>query len=148
MKNFTKILSLAMICGGLVSGITTQAGAGTVTTTEKIMLNDNDRMLLGNWVIFNNQGCPPGSTRVKTSYLIGKPTYRCVVPPGRTMTFYGPGAILPRTVIYEKLPGYVLEDLPPPPAGTSYVSANGNVYLINPDTRTVVESVRIVGPAD
>jgi hypothetical protein len=149
MKNIPKILGLAMICSGLMTAIAVQADAQTtkktVTTTT---FTTNDRMLLGDWVIFNNQGCPAGSMMVKTTHLFGKSSHRCTVPKGSTISYYEPGAVLPSTTTYTELPGYVVEQLPPPPSGEVYVSADNNVYLINPQTRTVVQSVRIIGPQD
>jgi hypothetical protein len=137
MKKITGILSLALVFGGLV--------AATQARTETIVLRDNDRTLLSDWVIFNNQGCPPGSMMVKTKHLFRSSSHRCTVPQGKTVTFYKTGSILPTTTTYTELPSYVVEQLPPPPSGDIYVTADNNVYLINPSTRTVVESVRVVG---
>lgn len=141
MKTVTKILGLAVLCGTL-------AAAVPAAKAETIMLQDRDRWLLSDWVIFNNQGCPPGSMMVKTDRLFGSSTHRCTVPTGTKVTYFERGTTLPTTVKYTELPKFVVEALPPPPAGEIYVAADNNIYLINPQSRTVVETVRVIGPAE
>jgi hypothetical protein len=133
------MLGAAAICGGLMASAPAKA--------QTITIEDRDRMLLSDWVYINNKGCPPGSTRMKKEHFLGlgKPTYRCVVPKNSNVTFYQPGTVLPQTVTYTELPSYIVDALPPPPSGQVYVSADNAVYLIKPETRTVVDSVTVIG---
>lgn len=138
MKNIVMILGVAALCGGFA----TTAGADTVYLTS------DSRAVLHDYVISKNGGCPPGSTRVKEDHWFRGPTYSCVVPKGSNVVFYKPGTVIPETVHYEMLPTTVIEKLPTPPSGEVYVTADNNVYLVQPETRTVVEAVTLVGPAE
>lgn len=142
MKKLAIIAGAVAICGGLLAAIPAQA--------QTITIEDRDRMLLSDWVYINNKGCPPGSKPMKKEHFLGlgKPTYRCVVPKASNVNFYQPGTVLPQTVTYTELPSYLVDALPPAPSGQVYVSADNAVYLIKPETRTVVETVTLVGTED
>lgn len=136
MSKFALMLGVAAICGGLV----TQAKAETVYFTSE------NRAYLSDWVLERNGGCPAGSTLIKREHWLRDPSYRCEVLPGQRTVFYRPGTSLPRTVTYTELPSTVVEHLPTAPDGTTYVTSDNNIYLIKPQTRTVVDSVTVVGP--
>jgi hypothetical protein len=131
----------------LMLGTAAILAASGAAYADTIVLQDQDRVLLTDYLYINNKGCPAGSTAVKREHWMGlaKPTYRCVVPKNSNMVVYKPGTALPATVTYTELPKYIVESLPPPPSGEVYVSTDAGVYLINPQTRTVVDSVTIVG---
>ncbi len=66
-----------------------------------------------------------------------------VTAPSENVTFYSPGTILPETVTYTELPSTVTTKLVPAPAGATYVSSGGNVYLINKSDRKIIDAVQL-----
>lgn len=66
-----------------------------------------------------------------------------VTAPSEKVTFYTPGTVLPETVTYTELPDTVTTKLSPAPAGDVYVSSGGNVYLIQKDSRKIVDAVQL-----
>jgi hypothetical protein len=66
-----------------------------------------------------------------------------VIPKGATVTYYQPGTVIPSTVTYTALPATVTTRLPAAPSGEMYVTSGSGVYLINPDTRTVVDTIKV-----
>lgn len=138
MNRFALMLGTVAVCGAVLAG---------PAKAETIILTEQDRAFLTDWIIEKNHGCPPGSTVIKEEHLLRSPSYRCVVPRGSSVVYLQPGMTIPETVTYTVLPDPVIQRLPPPPAGQIYVTADNNVYLIQPETRTVVEAVTVVGPA-
>ena len=136
MKKFALTLGAAAV---LMAAVPAKA--------DTIVLQDRDRTFITDWYYINNHGCPAGSMPVKREHWMGlaKSTYRCVIPKNSTTVFYKPGMAIPTSVTYTELPSYVVDTLPPPPSGEIYVSADGGVYLINPETRMVVDAVSVVG---
>jgi hypothetical protein len=63
--------------------------------------------------------------------------------PTETITFYTIGNELPQMTTYAELPTVVTSQLATPPAGAIYVSANGNVYLIDRRTRRILDAVQL-----
>jgi hypothetical protein len=137
MTKASLMLGVAAICGALFA---TAAQADTITFTTK------QRAVIGDYVVKSAGGCPAGSTMVKEEHLLRDDSIRCVVPRGAKTVYYAPGTVIPSTVTYSELPTTVVSQLPPPPSGEVYVTADSNVYLIKPETRTVVEAVTVVGP--
>lgn len=69
---------------------------------------------------------------------------RSYVPaPKETVTFYATGDLLPETVTYAELPTTVTTKLIAPPAGAFYVSAGGNVYLMERKSRRIIDAVQL-----
>lgn len=138
MKKITHLLGVAAVCCGLAAP----------AFAETVYLTSENRAFLTDWVITKNGGCPPGSTMIKEDHWLRSPSYRCVVPRGSTTVYYKPGMTLPTTVHYDPLPTTIVERLPSPPEGEVYVTSDNNIYLIKPDTRTVVDSVSVVVPVE
>lgn len=136
MSKLAKFLSMAVVAGALVSG---------AAQAETVYLTTESRTYVSDWVIAQNNGCPPGTTLVKKEHLLRNDSYRCVAPRNAGVVFYKPGTIIPKTVTYTALPTEVVAKLPAPPTGQIYVSANNNVYLLDPESRTVVDGVAVVG---
>ena len=155
MTNVKNFLGLAVVCAGLMTGAvahaqTTATSSQTTTTTTRYFAPEQ-RTVVSNWIMSQNKDqCPAGTTRVKETHLFGlrDPSYKCIAPKGSTMTFYKPGTVLPSTVTYTEVPQTLVTQLPAAPEGEIYVSADNNVYLINKQTRTVVDGVTVVGPAE
>lgn len=137
MKILAATLGLAVLCGALV-----QSGP---VRAETVILQDQHRDVIREWIYVNNKGCPPGTRLKKTQRYFGlvKPYRNCVPDPAAKVTWYRPGTVLPTTVTYTELPGTVVSRLPPPPPGRTYVTTENSVYLINPETRTVVDTVTL-----
>ncbi len=151
MKTF---LGLAVVCAGLMTGAAAQAqdnamtSSSSTTTTTTRYFAPEQRTVVSNWIMQQNKDqCPAGTTRIKETHLMGlrDPSYKCIAPKGSTMTFYKPGTVLPSTVTYTELPSTVVTQLPPAPEGEAYVTTDNNVYLVNKQTRTVVDGVTVVG---
>ena len=140
MKKLTLMLGVAAVCGGMMTSAPVRAETYVLQTENRVMLSD--------WVIAQNRGCPIGSVSVKKEHLLRDPSYRCMVPKTSKMVVYQPGTAIPSTVTYTNLPEEVTLKLPAPPKDQIYVSSDNNVYLIKRDNRTVVESVTVVGPSD
>lgn len=126
----------------LMLGVAAIFAAGTASA-ETYTLTTQHRALIGDWMVKTN-GCPAGSTAVREKHLLRDDSIRCVVPKARTV-YYKAGATIPQTVTYTELPTTIVSQLPAPPAGEVYVAADGNVYLIKPESRTVVEAITVVG---
>ena len=154
MKTF---LGLAVVCAGLMTaGIanaqdTASSSSTQTTTTTTRYFQPEQRTIVSNWIMQQNKDqCPAGTTRIKETHLFGlrDPSYKCLAPKGSTMSFYKPGTVLPSTVTYTDLPSTVVTQLPAAPEGEAYVTSDNNVYLVNKQTRTVVDGVTVVGPAE
>ena len=92
MTGFTKVLLAAVLGTGLMAAAAAHA--------DTVVLQDQNRVMLGDWIISQNNGqCPAGSIRTKESHLMRDPTYRCEVPKGQSWVYYRPGTVLPSTVI-------------------------------------------------
>lgn len=130
----------------LMLGVAAIFTAGVASAETTYTLTTQHRALIGDWMVKTN-GCPAGSTAVREKHLLRDDSIRCVVPRDRTV-YFQPGATIPQTVTYTELPTTIVSQLPAPPSGEVYVAADGNVYLIKPETRTVVEAVTVVGPAE
>jgi hypothetical protein len=93
-------------------------GAGLVTSVSaraEVYFRDTDRVILKDYV----------------------------TAPSETTTFYSAGTVLPETVTYTELPATVTTKLVAAPAGDEYVSAGGNVYLIDKSNRKVIDAVQL-----
>lgn len=66
-----------------------------------------------------------------------------VTAPAERVTFYAPGTVLPETITYTELPTTVTTRLLSPPSGAVYVSAGGNVYLLDKRNRRVIDAVQL-----
>jgi hypothetical protein len=139
MKNLVKMLGMAAVCGGLMTGVASSARADTV------ILQDQDRIMVRDWFI-NNHGCPPGTVMHEKQRYMGlvHPYHTCEPIKGANVTVFSPGTVIPSTVTYTELPRTVVEKLPAPPSGDVYVTTDTGTYLINPQTRTVVDSVSVI----
>jgi hypothetical protein len=141
MKKLPLMLGVAALAGGLTV-------AAPSANAETVVFTQQNRTYLGDWIMETNNGCPSGTTLVKEKHLLRDPSYRCIAPRGQKTVFYTPGTVIPQTVTYTELPTTVVQQLPPPPSGQVYVTADNNVYLLNRENRTVVDAVTIVQPAE
>lgn len=137
MKNIAKLLGAAAICGGVMIGSAAHA--------DTIVLQNGDREVIQQWAYDNYHGCPPGTVMQENKRLFGlmHPYHNCVPDKNATVTVYQPGTIIPDTVTYTELPSTVTAKLPPAPAGDVYVSSGSGVYVLNPRTRTVVDTIKV-----
>jgi hypothetical protein len=135
MKTVATVAGFAVLCGLLASALPARA--------ETVILQDNDRDILREYVYVNYKGCPPGTHMKKKTRYFGlvKPYHSCVPDKNASITVYQPGTIIPQTVTYTELPSTVISRLPAAPSGATYVTTDTGVYLVNPQTRTVVERV-------
>ncbi|HYD17002.1 MAG TPA: hypothetical protein VEF76_00820 [Patescibacteria group bacterium] len=141
MKKLTLMLGVAVLAGGIfVAAPSAQA--------ETVVFTQQNRTYLGDWIMETNKGCPAGTTLVKEKHLLRDPSYRCIAPKGSNVMYFKPGQVIPQTVTWQELPTTVVQQLPPPPSGEVYVTDSTNVYLVKPETRTVVDAVTIVQPAE
>ncbi len=133
MRNYAKILSAAAVCGVM---------AASVAHADTVVLGEPDRTVVQEYVYQTNNGCPPGAVMKKETRWFGlvHPEHSCVIPKGTNVTVYQPGMAIPSTVSYTPLPATVVSRLPAAPAGDVYVTSDNQIYLINPTTRTVVQS--------
>lgn len=81
--------------------------------------------------------CPPGLAKKRNGCL----------PPGHAKKRYHIGKELPRHVRAERLPRYLRDRLPPPPAGYVYGYVDNDVLLIAEATHRVVDAVVAVNAA-
>lgn len=81
--------------------------------------------------------CPPGLAKKRNGCL----------PPGHAKKRYHVGKELPRHVRVERLPRYLKQRLPPPPAGYAYGYVDNDVLLIAEATHRVVDAVVAVNAA-
>ena len=143
MKSIAKMLAFAVLCGALFAGTPAQAwydsdgnwhsGRLLRVNENRVVFRTNDRTYLRNYIYANGMYCPPGT----------RPHHRrCVARPGKVV-FYRPGAMLPSNVVYSPLPYNVTARLAPAPAGTVYVRANDNIYLINRRDRTIIDALNL-----
>jgi hypothetical protein len=143
MKNFAKMLALAVLFGSLLAGTPAKAwydadgnwhsGRLHRIDNNRVVFRPTDRTYLRNYIYANGMYCPPGT----------RPHHRrCVARPGNVV-FYRPGTMLPSTVTYSPLPYNVTARLAPAPVGTVYVRANDNIYLINRRDRTIIDAVNL-----
>jgi hypothetical protein len=136
MKNFAKIMGAAALC--------TMIGV-SVARAETVVLQDSDRDVIREYVYESHGGCPAGTVMTEKQRWFGlvHPQHNCVIPKGATVTFYQPGTVIPDTVTYTQLPTTVTTQLPAAPAGAVYVTSGNGVYLIDPTTRRVVDTINI-----
>lgn len=136
MKSYAKLLSAVALCTVIGSA---------AARAEQVVVQDSDRDVIREWVYDTNNGCPPGTVMTKKERWFGlvHPYHNCVIPKGQTVTYYQPGTILPSTVTYSPLPETVTTRLPAPPTGSVYVQSGTGVYLVNPQTRTVVDTIKV-----
>jgi hypothetical protein len=143
MKNIAKMLAFAALFGALLAGTPAKAwydadgnwhsGRWHRISDNRVVFRTNDRVYLRNYIYANGMYCPPGT----------RPHHRhCEARPGKVV-FYRPGTMLPSTVAYAPLPYSVTARLAPAPAGTVYVRANDNIYLINRRDRTIVDALNL-----
>lgn len=142
MKNFAKILGAVAVC--------TVAGS-MVAHADTFVLQNSDRDVIRQWVYESNNGCPAGTVMEEKERMLGMmhPYHYCIIPKGQTITFYKPGTVIPDTVTYTTLPETVTTRLPTPPAGEVYVTgADHGIYLVKPETRTVVDTINVYSDDD
>jgi hypothetical protein len=133
MKYFTSLLAIAVVCGGLAAAQPARADDNDdsahwwhrhhddkASDRAERRIGDADRVVLHDYIVHDNY---------------------CGLHDCTTVTTYTAGSILPGTVVYAPLPGEVVTRLGPAPEGTAYVSSNGRVYLIDPGTREVIDTV-------
>ena len=142
MKNLAKLLGLALICGALFAGRPAQAwydadgnwhsGKWHRLSDDRVVFRDSDRVFLKRYINSNSMYCATTGARLSR--------HRCVERPA-SVVFYRPGTVLPQTVYYTPLPAAVTARLAPAPAGTVYVRADDNIYLVNRRDRTIVDAV-------
>lgn len=136
MKSYAKLLSAVALCT-VIGSVAARA--------ETLVVQDSDRDVIREWVYESHNGCPPGTvmTEQKRWFGLVHPQHHCVIPQGSTVTYYQPGSILPSTVTYTPLPETITTRLPAPPSGAVYVTSGTGVYLVNPQTRTVVDTIKL-----
>lgn len=100
---------------------------------ERVIIRDNDRVVLRNYITSNRFYCPPGSFARHN---------RCVEP-SRRVVVYSPGQYMPRDVYYSELPYSISSRLAPPPYGAVYVRSGDNVYLMNRRDRTILDAINL-----
>lgn len=141
MKKLTEILTLAVVCGGLLAGIPARAdwmdsrGIWHRSPPRTVVFRDADRVYLRNYVLGDRRFCPAGTVQRGN---------HCITRFDRTV-YYRPGKYLPSTVVYEPLPGYVTARLATPPAGAIYVRAGNNIYLVSRRNRLILDAVSLMG---
>jgi hypothetical protein len=54
---------------------------------------------------------------------------------------YAPGTYLPQTIVPETLPTALVSRLATPPLGAEYVRAPGGIYLVDRDSRLILDRV-------
>lgn len=143
MMNLAKMLAFAVLCGALFAGTPAKAwydadgnwhsGRLHRVKENRVVFRPGDRIYLRDYIYANSMFCPPGF----------RPQYRkCVERQGK-IVHYRPGTLLPGTVAYTPLPDHVMARLSPAPAGTVYVLANDNIYLINRRDRMIIDAVNL-----
>ena len=98
-----------------------------------IIIDSSDRTVLRRYLNDDySKKCPPG---------LAKKQNGCV-PPGHAK--YVIGKTLPRDVVYQPVPRYVLEQLGPVPAGYSYVRVDQDVLLIAEASKKIIDAVTLL----
>jgi hypothetical protein len=100
-----------------------------------IIFDDTDRQIIRGYIGRQRYYCPHGTLPEKRG--------GCMMPQPGAVIFYRPGDRLPETILYTPLPGYVVEQLAPPPPGAAYVRAGDDVYLIRERDRTVLGAINL-----
>jgi len=100
---------------------------------SQVIFDDDDRAVIRGYIGRHRYYCPFGTIPQRGG---------CVTPPANVV-FYRPGEVLPDTVVYTELPGYVVADLAPPPPGAIYVRAGDDVYLMSKRDRTILNAINL-----
>ncbi len=111
-------------------------GVATYKKVKHTVIRDSDFPVIREYVRTHRIYCPAG---------VMPAAGECMQPMSttRTVTYYEPGARLPDTVHYEVLPTTVTTRLMTPPDGAIYVTADDNVYLINPRDKEILDSLNV-----
>lgn len=99
-----------------------------------IIYSEHNRDRLRHYVAEDyHHRCPPG---------LAKKHNGCM-PPGHVRK-YRVGYVLPRTVVYEPVPTYWLEELEPVPYGYRYVRVDRDVLLISEASHKVIDAITLL----
>ena len=94
------------------------------------MIADRDRTAVHNY--YRNQyaagNCPPGLAKKNNGCL----------PPGQANKVWAIGQPVPTSVVYYPLPGALLSQLTPAPAGYQYVQVASDILMMAIGTRMIV----------
>ncbi len=163
MKNHNKLLAVTAVVALLgftapahaddttTTTITTRSSSTStpvLTTTETFpgvagykkvkhtIIRDADFPVIREYVRTRRIYCPAGVMPAAGECMQPMPTTR-------TITYYEPGSRLPDTVHYEVMPTTVTTRLMTPPDGAIYVTADDNLYLINPRDKEILDSLNV-----
>lgn len=100
---------------------------------NRVIIRDNDRVILRNYVTSHRYYCPPGTVARR---------FGCVARPNNVI-FYRPGEYLPRSVAYTEVPYSISSRLAPPPYGAVYVRSGDDIYLMNRRDRTILDAINL-----
>jgi|GEM_PF-4705454 len=82
----------------------------------------------------------PADRVVIREYYSARPVY---YRPGNRQ-HWQPGYTLPRNVVYERIPAYLMHRLQPVPVGYEYVRVDGNILLIQDATRLIMDAITLL----
>lgn len=140
MHKVSYMLGIAMLCGALYAG---------AALAQPYGFTNRQRAIIGDYVLGTLGGsCPSGSKMVREGKLMVEDSVRCIWSQGSGVTYYPVGAIIPSGVKYTTLPADIVAQLPPPTMGEIYVVIDNNVYLMTPETNTVVAAVMVMDTED
>lgn len=105
-------------------------GHGNAGPPGNVVIVDRDRTTVYNY--YRGQyvagNCPPGLAKKNNGCL----------PPGQAKKLWAIGQPLPGTVVFHPLPGALLAQLTPAPAGYQYVQVASDILLMAIGTRMIV----------
>ncbi len=102
-----------------------------------IVVADRDRVTVHDYYRAQYAGgnCPPGLAKKNNGCL----------PPGQAKKLWAIGRPLPGSVVFHPLPGPLLVQLTPPPAGYQYVQVANDILLMAVGTRMIAAAVADLG---
>jgi hypothetical protein len=112
-------------------------GASQSGSRSNVVIADRDRIVVRDY--YRNEyvrgNCPPGLAKKNNGCL----------PPGQANKVWAVGRPLPSGVVYYPLPGALLWQLTPPPAGYQYVQVANDILLMAVGTQMIVGAVADLG---
>lgn len=122
---------------GKSAGPGNSKGGPQAAPQVNIVISDRDRHSV--YTYFRTEyaagHCPPGLAKKNNGCL----------PPGQAKKLWVIGQPLPAGVVYYPLPGVLLGQLAPPPAGYQYVRVVNDILLMAVGTRLIASAVADLG---
>ncbi len=107
--------------------------AGPAAAVPAIVVTDRDRGAIYGYYrpLYAAGNCPPGLAKKNNGCL----------PPGQAKKLWAIGQPLPTSVVYYPLPGTLLGQLAPAPAGYQYVRVANDILLMAIGTRMIAGAI-------